>query len=266
MLAVTLGACALPPQPLPGPLQQLRPVVLLGEVHDNAAQHALRLRAFEALLAGGARPVLALEQFDRALQPAVDRLLAQTPRPDADAVIAAGGGSGWNWAFYRPFVTLALQHGLAIVGANVSRDEARAVMRQGLTATGFDARVPDDVLKAIASDIEGNHCGAIDNATARRMALAQVARDQFMARIAEAHADRGVLLLAGNGHVRTDLGVPRWLSPATRQRSLAIGLLEPGDRSDTFDRHVFTAAQQRPDPCAAFAAKAATPAAPAASR
>jgi uncharacterized iron-regulated protein len=35
-------------------------VVLLGEVHDNAAQHALRLRAFEALLAKGARPVLAL--------------------------------------------------------------------------------------------------------------------------------------------------------------------------------------------------------------
>jgi hypothetical protein len=25
-----------------------KPVVLLGEVHDNAAQHALRLRAFEA--------------------------------------------------------------------------------------------------------------------------------------------------------------------------------------------------------------------------
>jgi hypothetical protein len=38
-----------------------------------------------------------------------------------------------------------------------------------------------------------------------------------------------VVLLAGNGHVRTDIGVPRWLDPATRQRSEAIGLLEAGD-------------------------------------
>ncbi|MGS0754566.1 hypothetical protein ACVBEH_07505 [Roseateles sp. GG27B] len=31
--------------------------------------------AFEALLAGGARPTLALEQFDREYQPAIDRAL-----------------------------------------------------------------------------------------------------------------------------------------------------------------------------------------------
>jgi uncharacterized iron-regulated protein len=62
-----------------------------------------------------------------------------------------------------------------------------------------------------------------------------------------------VLLLAGNGHVQTDLGVPRWLSPATRARSESIGLLEgEGDGAGSpapFDRVVFTAAQTRPDPC-----------------
>ncbi len=238
-----------------------RPVVLLGEVHDNAAQHALRLRAFEAWLASGARPALVLEQFDRERQPAIDRLRERVPPPDADAVIAAGGSTGWAWDFYKPFISLALRHGLPIVAANVSRDDARKVMRDGLQAGGFDPSVPDDVLSGQAQGIEDSHCGQIDNGTARRMALAQVARDQAMARLLDSHADRGVLLLAGNGHVRTDIGVPRWLAPATRGRSESIGLLErdsPG--ADHFDRVLFTDPQARQDPCASLRMPARNPA------
>jgi uncharacterized iron-regulated protein len=87
------------------------------------------------------------------------------------------------------------------------------------------------------------------------MALAQVARDQFMARVLQAHAQRGVVLLAGNGHVRTDVGAPHWLDPATRARSEAIGVLEAGDDDTAYDRWVFTAPQPRADPCAAMTRK-----------
>lgn len=246
LLAATF-ACSTPPV---APLRFTKPVVLLGEVHDNVAQHALRLDAFQALLAGGARPALAMEQFDRDKQPAIDRLLAMTPRPDADAVIAAGQGhSGWLWAQYRPFVALALQHGLPIVAANVGREETRRIIREGLAATGFKAEVPAGVLQRQAEGIEASHCGLLDKPTAQRMAQAQVARDQFMAQVLQAHAERGVVLLAGNGHVRTDLGVPLWLSPAVRARSEAIGVLEEGDDSTAFDRRVFTVVQERSDPC-----------------
>lgn len=254
--AATLGfllvACSTP-APAP-PLRFAQPVVLLGEVHDNAAQHRLRLEAFRAWLDSGARPALALEQFDRDKQPDIDRLLAQTPRPDADALIAAAGGKGWLWQHYRPFIALAIEHGLPIVAANVPREEARQVMRSGLAAAGFRADVPVAVLQAQAKGIEASHCGMLDTDTAQRMALAQVARDQFMARVLQAHADRGVVLLAGNGHVRTDLGVPLWLPPAFRARSEAIGLLEEGDSETAYDRRVFTPAQERPDPCEAMRA------------
>jgi uncharacterized iron-regulated protein len=242
------------PHSTPPPLRFTQPVVLLGEVHDNAAQHALRLEAFRAWLASGARPALALEQFDRDKQPVIDRLLAQAPRPDADALIAAVGGKGWLWQHYRPFIALAIEHGLPIVAANVPRDEARQVMRGGLAAAGFRAEAPAAVLKAHAEGIEASHCGMVDAATAGRMALAQVARDQFMAQVLQTHAGRGVVLLAGNGHVRTDLGAPLWLPPEVRARSEAIGVLEEGDTETAYDRRVYTAVQLRPDPCEAMRA------------
>jgi uncharacterized iron-regulated protein len=230
-----------------------RGLVLLGEVHDNAAQHALRLRAFEALLATGARPALLLEQLDSQHQATLDELLRRTPAPDAAAVVAAAqGGRGWNWDFYKPFITLALQHQLPIVAANVGSAQARAVMRDGLAAHGFDAQVPADLLQALAGEIEASHCGMVKADTAARMALAQVARDQQMARALEAHAATGAVLLAGNGHVRLSLGAPRWLSTAARERSRAIGVLEEGDTDRDYDQVVFTPVQQRTDPCEAM--------------
>ena len=119
--AALLSACATPPLVLAPD----RPLVLLGEVHDNAAQHALRLAAFEDLLARGARPALVMEQFDRDRQADIDRLRATRTSADADALIAAAGGPGWQWPYYRPFIELALRYGLPIVAANVGREEAR---------------------------------------------------------------------------------------------------------------------------------------------
>jgi uncharacterized iron-regulated protein len=248
--AVLLTACA-----LSSPSPASPAIVLLGEVHDNAAQHALRLAEFRQLLDGGARPALLMEQFDRERQPDIDRLRAATPAPTAAALIAAaGGGPGWNWAFYTPFLQLALDHGLPIVAVNVSRADSRSVIGKGLADSGFSAEVPEAIWAAHSSDIEASHCGMIDAATARRMAGAQVARDQFMARSVEAWADRGVVLLAGNGHVRRDVGVPRWLADRTRARSRSVGYLEAPDVAPpgAYDRVVVTPAQPREDPCVAM--------------
>ena len=234
------------------PLRLTQPVVLLGEVHDNAAQHALRLAAYRALLAAGAGPVLALEQIDRERQGELDALLARRPPPSAAALVAAVGGTGWDWSFYTPFIALAIEYRLPIVAVNVGRDEAQRVMREGLAAGGFDAPVPERLLATQAGDIQASHCGTLAAADARRMALAQIARDQFMARVLEQHAARGVVLLAGDGHVRTDIGVPYWLAAATRARSESIGFVEAGNDDTPYDRRVVTAPQPRADPCEAL--------------
>jgi uncharacterized iron-regulated protein len=236
-------------------------------VHDNAVQHALRLEAFQKLLNTGARPALLMEQFDREHQDEIDKLRVVQPRVDAAAVIKAGSGSSsWNWTFYRPFIDLALANNLPIVAANVSRAEGRRVMSQGLAASGFDAVVPPDISKALGSTIEASHCGMLDAATAQRMVPVQVARDQFMARLIEANVERGSVLLAGNGHVRKDWGVPRWLTAATRAKAKAHGYLEAGDNTGSaesgaantaYDVVNFTPAQKREDPCEAMRGKGA---------
>jgi len=231
-----------------------RPIVLLGEVHDNAAQHEMRARALRSLLESGARPALLMEQFDRERQADIDRALAR-PGATPDDVIAAGSPGdaamqGWSWPFYKPYLSLAIDYKLTIVAANVSRADTRRVLKEGLPALGFDARVPDDIRAEQADEIAASHCGMLDADTAGRMVGAQVARDQFMAREIEANAARGAVLIAGNGHVRRDVGVPRWLTAQVRARSVSIGLLESGDTNTAaFDVVVVTPAQPRTDPC-----------------
>ncbi|MBL8288658.1 MAG: ChaN family lipoprotein [Rubrivivax sp.] len=260
-------APATPAPPAAVPLRTDRPVLLLGEVHDNAAGHALRLRTFDAWLATGARPALVLEQFEPADQPVLDaatRRAAQatpgTPLPSGAEVVAAvlaarGAGAaavGWHWPFYEPYIERALRDRLPLVAANVGREEAGRVMREGLAAAGFDPAVPEDLLAAHTQAIEASHCGQVDAALARRMALAQVARDQRMAGALAAHAQRGAVLLAGNEHVRNDRGVPRWLGPALRERVQSVGFVERPAPAGAFDQQSTVPPQPRPDPCAAM--------------
>ena len=104
--------------------------VLLGEVHDNGEQHALRVAALRQRIEAGARPALVFEQFDRERQADIDRVRQDRPG-DTDALIAAVGAKNWDWKHYRPFVQLALDHDLPIVAANLSRADAMKVAASG---------------------------------------------------------------------------------------------------------------------------------------
>ena len=61
------------------------PLLLLGEVHDNAAQHAMRLQALQALAQRGARPALLLSCLEllRMLAPGSESHTAVAQKYDA---------------------------------------------------------------------------------------------------------------------------------------------------------------------------------------
>jgi uncharacterized iron-regulated protein len=81
-----------------------------------------------------------------------------------------------------------------------------------------------------------------------------MARDVVMARSIRTYVDRGVVLLAGNGHVRRDIGVPFWLPADAARGAISIGVLEHDDGSvpesaADFDAYVITERAVRGDPC-----------------
>jgi hypothetical protein len=62
-------------------------------------------------------------------------------------------------------------------------------------------------------------------------------------------------LLTGNGHARRDIGVPTWLAPDERARTISIGMLDEGNLPPAdalaarYDAFIVTAPAERPDPC-----------------
>ena len=267
LAALLLTGCAtgtrdtdLTPRALAAQMRQ-RPVVLLGEVHDNVEQHAVRAQALALLLKAGQRPALAFEQFDRQLQPDIDRVRAQAAAGTVDRLIELGGPR-WNWRLYRPFLELAVRYQLPIVAANLSRADATRVSKDGFGAVfdpseqhelGLDA-LPAELLLAQQQAVDEGHCHRMPAQMLPALARAQIARDATLARSIGPYLQRGVVLLTGNGHIRRDIGVPRFVPAEQRDRLISIALIED-DRSDddvrahAFDAIFRTPAQRRVDPC-----------------
>jgi len=274
VVAALLGACTTSER-LGGWDHRLRgdALVLLGEVHDNAQQHRLRLAALQRAFASGWRPAIAMEQFDRERQADIDRARRERPGDaqhviDAAAPPANRAGGGWNWVFYRPFVELALRYDVPLIAANLSNGDTARIVRGGYSAVfsaaeiallGLDLPVAPEVQAAQEREIDIGHCHALPRSVWPRMAQAQFARDALMAEVLRRSAQAGgVVLLAGNGHVRRDIGVPRWLGDV-KDRTFAVGYLEITDDSTpitAFDAVVRTAPAERADPCAEFERRA----------
>jgi len=267
-VAVVVPAVAAPAEIAPVPVALARAmqdhqVVLLGEVHDNAAQHALRAAALRERVAAGARPAIAFEQFDRERQADIERARRERPH-DADYLIARSKGrDNWRWEYYRPYVALALEYGLPIVAANLSRGDAMRVAVDGWTGV-FDSvtrrelrldELPAEFVHKHEDAIAIGHCNLLERDALPALARAQMARDIVMATSIRPYVSRGVVLLAGNGHVRRDVGVPFWLTPRERTSVFSIGVLErgggglDGESATDFDAYVVTQRAERANPC-----------------
>jgi uncharacterized iron-regulated protein len=108
-------------------------VAFLGEFHNDPGTHALQA----AVLEGIARRrndtiVLALEMFERDVQPHLDAYLADSIS-EADFLAASRPWGNYR-TDYRPMVELAKARGWPVVAGNVPRRLASVVARRGLSA------------------------------------------------------------------------------------------------------------------------------------
>jgi uncharacterized iron-regulated protein len=253
-------------------------VVLLGETHDDPEHHRLQAWIADQLVARGRRIAVAYEMIDDSQAPLLARFLAARPRDAAGLGDALSwSNSGWpDWSLYRPIADVALTQpappAKPLRAANLPTSQMRDIARNGLKASGLDtalaamlrqaqARDPA-VMAAHAEDIRQGHCGMLPDSAITPFALAQYARDIVMARsIVAARAedpDAAVLLIAGAGHARKDVGVPVHLARLLpKARIVSVGFLEDDDETATrsaapFDYVWETPAIERDDPCTAL--------------
>ena len=228
--------------------------VLLGELHDNPWHHAARARVLQAL--GRGVPVVA-EHLPRGAP------VGWVGGVEAGLVAAGFDRKGWGWPLHRPLFDVVAASGARLAGGNAPQDLVRRVAREGRAAVPaellavLDASPLDaSAQAALDADLVAGHCGQLPASRLPGMRWAQRVRDASM-RLAmdEARAATGagsVVLLAGNGHVRRDYGVPKLQPP---RRSLCVGFAEDGvdgadGAGDPADLRWVTPRAERADPCA----------------
>ena len=240
--------------------------VLLGEVHDNAEQHRLRAGLIEAM--ARRRPAIVFEQFqwDR------DSVLQTRPSGALEPWLDAAGfdRKGWQWPMHQPLVDVALKYDLPRYGSQLDRDRLRPVLHGGPDAAPprlrelmQDVPLSEAGSRALEQTLAEGHCGELPQEMVPMMRTAQEARDAAMteALLRAAGTGHSAWLIAGNGHVRRDYGVPRFLTKLEPGRTvLVVGFLErepDGALPDEAERQVYdvvwvTARAEREDPCKAF--------------
>ena len=261
--------------------------LLMGEVHDNGVHHRLRAVALGLLqelpegTADVGRAALVFEHI-RADQQGALVLFAELAR-NGQHVATAGtlfrllkwDQSGWpDKALFEPLFRHAITGRHAILAGDPPRERVRAVARGGMAALPDDERRQlrlDEPLaprlnEALLGELEASHCGLVPRAAFTTMADAQRYRDAHLARamVNGAGQRRRAILFSGNGHVRTDRGVPHALRLLAPERPvLAVALTEVDDaRTEpaayvprdpdgqaAVDYLIFTPRVERNDPC-----------------
>ena len=233
-------------------------IVILGEVHDNPAHHALQAE----VLAGLAPSAIVFEMISE------DEAGLITPEIAADAETLAAvldwANSGWpDFAYYAPLFAFGTE--VPIYGAGVDRATAQQAFAEGAAAVfaedaarfGLGLALPDDQQAAREAEQMAAHCDALPPEILPGFVEAQRLRDAALAAAAlEALAAHGapVAIITGNGHARRDWGVPALLAIAAPDVPVfTLGQFEaPPEGEVPFDLWALADPVDRPDPCAAF--------------
>ncbi|MBV6656262.1 MAG: ChaN family lipoprotein [Devosiaceae bacterium] len=200
-------------------------LVFVGERHGTPEHVQLAACVLDAK-AQGRPPVLALEHVPANFQSDLD---AWRRNDQSDPLLFADivGWESLGWPDY--FVYQPLIEQVASVRAHiVATDQPRAGTRGGPSADALLEVAPryglqtDDIVELWIPEMIAAHCDLVDEATAQRMALAQMERDQIMAGRLIAGRGRGpsTLYFGGKGHVRMDVAIPYLIARTDRPPSM----------------------------------------------
>jgi len=207
--------------------------LLLGEKHDNPDHHALQLLLLEHVISQGRANSIAFEMMDSDAQELLDDIGQQELATLSDLKTYLGWDEeAWDWEFYGPLLQAVYAADLPLTAANITSATMGRVYSEETPpaiARVFDA----ETMQQLNQDIDESHCGLLLESQFPAMVRVQQTRDYTMANsMAIPATGKTTLLIAGNYHVRHDLGVPNYLlaRDGQLQRSdiLALSFMEVG--------------------------------------
>jgi uncharacterized iron-regulated protein len=247
--------------------------LLLGENHDNADHHRLQAFLLENV-APAQRPAVVMEMVGADRAKALDSFNASAGRTaDAFREAVDWDSSGWpDFDLYRPVIDAALARE-ARIGATLPTIAAtREVSKGGLDVLGADrlealglaSPLAPDLTEDLEQEIIVSHCDMLPPEVVPNMTAVQRFRDAAIAEALREIPETGpAVLIAGNGHVRSDRGVPAYLG-SDAGRAVVVMMQETGPDKDAAgdtadfgldvpaDYLWFTPPAEREDPCAAL--------------
>ncbi len=242
---------------------QAADIVVIGEVHDNPHHHRNQALAVATL-----KPRAIVFEM---LTPKLAAKVTAENRNDLDTLSEAlqWEERGWpDFSMYFPIFSAAPD--AVIIGGGLPREAARRAITEGAASVfgdgaaifDLDQGYADDLQAALESDQQAAHCNSLPPEMLPGMVEAQRLRDAALGRaslaaIYESRA-RGatspVVVITGNGHARSDVGVPSLLGKLPAGLSvLSVGQFESGPTDPpNFDYWIVTEGVERSDPCEAF--------------
>lgn len=228
--------------------------ILLGELHDNPHHHERRGQIITAVKNQSYAVVAEYLLADR---------MVTFSGTTLDSLERSGfSPKAWPWKLYQPLFDAIRVSNMRLYGSNLDRSISKQVFSKGSIPANMDTEyqkssLDQEAKNALEKDLIDGHCGKLPNQYLDPMFRIQRLTDISMAQVMMRHAP--AILLAGNGHVRKDYGVPqvlRSLQPASKQ--VSIGFIEE-DRWNSkkmaeliklYDFIWVTPRIERTDPCA----------------
>jgi uncharacterized iron-regulated protein len=200
-------------------------IIYLGETHDSAEDHQNQLKIIQELHKRNPKIAIAMEMFQRPYQNVLNQyLVGQITETELVKKSEYEKRWGFPWELYAPILRFAKENKLSILALNTPSEITRKVSRQGLeTLTASERQwIPpfseirtdnQDYRQMVLAAFEQHRATGHGNSTdIEKFFLAQVLWDETMAesiaKFIQANPDYQVVVLAGQGHIIYNYGIP----------------------------------------------------------
>ncbi|MDA9689132.1 ChaN family lipoprotein [Betaproteobacteria bacterium] len=235
-------------------------IILLGEIHDNLFQHRARADLIGKLQSE--KFVIVSEHLSSGNEITYSGSLLE------DLEIIGFNKKSWSWPVHEVLYKKFEELSLPVFGGNLSHEDINNIYlgKKFSLSDTLNPLVDKSVLNSqskdkLINDLVAGHCGVVEGDLLSFMFKVQRYRDASLAQIATAVAP--AIVIAGNGHVRRDYGVPQILKKINpSSHVVSIAFLEIDRLFETTDSVIkklfkdadtdyiwLTEAVSREDPC-----------------